>query len=195
MPHIPILFFSFLPVKTFSGVFFREQGMWVGVPYDAAMKQLASTLRAWRLHADLTQEQVGQHIGRGEASVSKYEKAKAVPPFEILSEMADLFGCTTEDLRHGRKPGEPKPEIVPSGTKSLRAQPPSPEPIIDRWPPWLQRVWKAESEWRGRITRQQVIALATAGLKGPLELEKATTEDCILTVVRVLKLMEIGSQL
>jgi len=76
------------------------------------MSVLATTLRRWRSHHGFTQKQVAARIYRGAQAVSKYEKAKAIPPTPILQALAGVLGCTTDDLLHGRLPGEHDPDSV-----------------------------------------------------------------------------------
>ncbi|MCQ5130832.1 helix-turn-helix domain-containing protein [Butyricicoccus faecihominis] len=59
---------------------------------------MGERLRKLRDSYHLTQDQVGKRIGVSGASVSGYENNIAMPPSEVLKELALLFRVTTDYL-------------------------------------------------------------------------------------------------
>lgn len=59
--------------------------------FGAALKKL-------RKSQNLTQEELGLHIGLSKAVVSKYENSIGYPTFDVLIRIADYFGVTTDYL-------------------------------------------------------------------------------------------------
>lgn len=54
-----------------------------------------------RVEAGLTQEQVAEQLSLGREAVARVERGTAVPTVVRLVELAELFGCRTEDLLAG----------------------------------------------------------------------------------------------
>ena len=50
-------------------------------------------LRARRKAVGLTQEQLGNRIGRDQAAISDYERGHNTPSMETLTKLADALGC------------------------------------------------------------------------------------------------------
>lgn len=50
-------------------------------------------LRARRRAVGLTQEQLGNAIGRDQAAISDYERGKNAPSMETLARLADALDC------------------------------------------------------------------------------------------------------
>lgn len=59
--------------------------------FGAVLKQL-------RKSHNLTQQELGLHIGLSKAVISKYENGMGYPTFDILILIADYFGVTTDYL-------------------------------------------------------------------------------------------------
>lgn len=59
--------------------------------FGAVLKQL-------RKSHNLTQEELGLRIGLSKAVVSKYENGMGYPTFDMLIQIADYFGVTTDYL-------------------------------------------------------------------------------------------------
>lgn len=59
--------------------------------FGAVLKQL-------RKSHNMTQEELGSHIGLSKAVVSKYENSLGYPAFDVLIRIADYFGVTTDYL-------------------------------------------------------------------------------------------------
>ncbi len=60
--------------------------------------ELGKKLRALRLNAELTQEQVASRVGVAPQSVSKWELGTAMPDIASLPTIAGVFGVTIDDL-------------------------------------------------------------------------------------------------
>lgn len=57
-----------------------------------------SVLKQLRKSHNLTQEELGLRIGLSKAVVSKYENGMGYPTFDMLIQIADYFGVTTDYL-------------------------------------------------------------------------------------------------
>lgn len=55
-------------------------------------------LKQLRKSHNLTQEELGLRIGLSKAVVSKYENSMGYPTFDMLIQIADYFGVTTDYL-------------------------------------------------------------------------------------------------
>ena len=55
-------------------------------------------LKGLRKNHNLTQKELGSHIGLSKAVVSKYENGLGYPTFDVLIRIADYFGVTTDYL-------------------------------------------------------------------------------------------------
>lgn len=55
-------------------------------------------LREWRLHRDMTQEELAERIGADKGTLSKWENAKRGMNTDILAELAFALRCTVPDL-------------------------------------------------------------------------------------------------
>ena len=60
--------------------------------------ELGKKIRQLRFKAGLTQEQLGEKLGIGAQSVSKWENAVAMPDITTLPLLAEVFGVTIDDL-------------------------------------------------------------------------------------------------
>ncbi len=60
--------------------------------------ELGKKIRQLRFKAGLTQEQLGEKLGIGAQSVSKWENAAAMPDITALPLLAEIFGVTIDDL-------------------------------------------------------------------------------------------------
>lgn len=61
-------------------------------------KQMADNLKYLRKFHNLTQDEVASIISKDRSSIAKYESAKAVPPFDILSSFSKLYKVTIDEL-------------------------------------------------------------------------------------------------
>ena len=60
--------------------------------------ELGKKIKALRLRAGLTQEQLAEKLGIGPQSVSKWENAVSLPDISALPCLAEIFGVTIDDL-------------------------------------------------------------------------------------------------
>lgn len=60
--------------------------------------EFGENLKALRKQRNLTQADLGLHIGLSKAVISKYENGLGYPTFDILIRFADFFGVTTDYL-------------------------------------------------------------------------------------------------
>ena len=60
--------------------------------------ELGKKIKQLRFKAGLTQEQLGEKLGIGAQSVSKWENAVAMPDISTLPMLAEIFGVTIDDL-------------------------------------------------------------------------------------------------
>ncbi|MFJ8144700.1 helix-turn-helix transcriptional regulator [Streptomyces sp. NPDC096048] len=61
-------------------------------------RQIGERIRAARLHAALTQEQLGERVGRDRRTIHRWEYAQRVPDLEDLLLLADAVGVPLRDL-------------------------------------------------------------------------------------------------
>jgi transcriptional regulator with XRE-family HTH domain len=64
----------------------------------ARRREIGARLRAARLHANLTQLQLGERIGRDHRTIHRWEYALRVPNLEDLLLIADATGVPLADL-------------------------------------------------------------------------------------------------
>ena len=62
------------------------------------MLVLANRLRQWRKKLHYTQQDMAGFLSVHRTSYTKYETGTVDPPLEILCRMADVLGCTTDEL-------------------------------------------------------------------------------------------------
>lgn len=58
----------------------------------------ASNIRRLRTEAGLTQLELAEKLCYSDKSISKWERAEALPDISVLKEMADLFGVSVDEL-------------------------------------------------------------------------------------------------
>ena len=68
----------------------------------------ASNLIKLRQSASLTQAELAEKINYSDKSVSKWERAEAIPDAYVLKQLAELFGVTVDDLLTSYDSWEPK---------------------------------------------------------------------------------------
>ncbi len=64
----------------------------------ARRRQIGERLRAARLHANLTQQQLGERIGRDHRTIHRWEYARSAPDLEDLLLLADVLGVPLPQL-------------------------------------------------------------------------------------------------
>jgi len=60
--------------------------------------ELMDTIKTLRIHAGLTQEQLGKLLGLGQSAVSMWEAGERLPRADMLPELSRILGCTIDDL-------------------------------------------------------------------------------------------------
>ena len=60
--------------------------------------ELGKKIRQLRFKAGLTQEQLGEQLGIGAQSVSKWENGVSMPDITALPLLAEIFGISIDDL-------------------------------------------------------------------------------------------------
>lgn len=58
----------------------------------------AERIRALRLSAGLSQQELGRRLGVSAVAVGKWERGQTQPDIPSLTRMADIFGTTIDDL-------------------------------------------------------------------------------------------------
>lgn len=58
----------------------------------------AERIRALRLSAGLSQQELGRQLGVSAVAVGKWERGQTQPDIHSLTRMADIFGTTIDDL-------------------------------------------------------------------------------------------------
>ena len=56
------------------------------------------TLKAARVNAGMTQEEVAKKIKKSKNTIVNYENGKSTPDIETGKALAALFGCSVDDL-------------------------------------------------------------------------------------------------
>lgn len=56
------------------------------------------TLKAARVNANLTQEEVAKKLKKSKNTIVNYENGKSVPDIETGKAIAVLYGCSVDDL-------------------------------------------------------------------------------------------------
>jgi len=64
----------------------------------ARRRQIGERLRAARIHANLTQLELGQRIGRDHRTIHRWEYAQRAPNLEDLLLLAEAVGVPLADL-------------------------------------------------------------------------------------------------
>ena len=59
---------------------------------------MAMLLKAARINAEKTQEEVGLHIGKSKATIRSYETYKSKPSIENAKKIAEFYGMTIDDI-------------------------------------------------------------------------------------------------
>lgn len=59
---------------------------------------MAMTPKAARINVGLTQSESAKAIGISKNTLSGYETGKTMPKLDVAIKMAELYGCTLDDL-------------------------------------------------------------------------------------------------
>ena len=68
----------------------------------------ASNLIKLRTEAGMTQADLGEKINYSDKTVSKWERAEALPDASVLKKMAEIFGVSVDYLINSHDQWEPK---------------------------------------------------------------------------------------
>lgn len=71
-------------------------------------------IREYRRKNNITTTELGKLIGLSQSSISNFELGKSIPRIESLEKMADVFGCSVNDLIE-------KENYVPENQRSYKA--------------------------------------------------------------------------
>ena len=67
------------------------------------MERLKISYKAARYNADLTLEQARVLIGVNRETLSNYENGITIPRADVLSKMAEVYGCSVADFKEVKK--------------------------------------------------------------------------------------------
>jgi len=67
------------------------------------MRDIGGRLEQIRTTLDLTQTEMGEKLGKGKGSISKYENGDASPPLATLLKYAEIGGTTLDWIFTGKK--------------------------------------------------------------------------------------------
>lgn len=59
---------------------------------------MAILLKAARINAEKTQQEVAEHIGKTKQTVANYECYKSKPDVETAQKIADFYGMSVDDI-------------------------------------------------------------------------------------------------
>lgn len=81
----------------------------------------ASNLIKLRTGAGLTQAELGAALNYSDKTISKWERGEAIPDAYVLTQIAEIFGVTVDDLLSSHDKWEPAPETdgVPEKSYSV----------------------------------------------------------------------------
>lgn len=85
----------------------------------------AERIRALRLQAGMSQQELGARLGVSAVAVGKWERGQTQPDIHSLTKMADIFGTTIDDLcdyAPARPAEEPNVQIMARAFRQLTAE-------------------------------------------------------------------------
>lgn len=59
---------------------------------------MAILLKAARINAGKTQEEVGAYVGKSKVTIRSYESYKSKPDVETAKKIADFYGMSVDDI-------------------------------------------------------------------------------------------------
>ena len=62
------------------------------------MWKMAILLKAARINAEKTQEEVGEHVGKSKVTIRNYENYTSKPDVETAQKIAEFYGLTVDDI-------------------------------------------------------------------------------------------------
>ncbi|MEA5145643.1 MAG: helix-turn-helix transcriptional regulator [Candidatus Limiplasma sp.] len=60
--------------------------------------RLYLNIKEKRVQMNMTQETLAHKVGVKRTTISRYETSGRTPPIAIIKQIADVFGCTVDDL-------------------------------------------------------------------------------------------------
>ena len=60
---------------------------------------MAMTMRAARVNAGLKQSEAAKALNISKNTLSNYENSKTVPDIEMAKQMAEIYGCSVNDIK------------------------------------------------------------------------------------------------
>lgn len=73
---------------------------------------IGENIKKLRESRKLKQEQLGNHIGVGGATISSWGTGRTEPNMGNTQALADLFGISTDELIYGKKISSPKSQWI-----------------------------------------------------------------------------------
>ncbi len=83
---------------------------------------LKDKLRQFRLERGCTQAELARLLGTSPSAVGMYEQGRRKPDAEMLTRIAALFRCTTDELLDLERPSEVN-EVLDNFARTLERQP------------------------------------------------------------------------
>ena len=83
---------------------------------------LKDKLRQFRLERGCTQAELARLLGTSPSAVGMYEQGRRKPDAEMLTRIAALFRCTTDELLDLERPSEVN-EVIDNFARTLERQP------------------------------------------------------------------------
>lgn len=80
----------------------------------------AERIRALRLGAGLSQQELGNRLGVSAVAVGKWERGQTQPDIRSLTRMADIFGTTIDDLCDHAAPAQPESQNIQLMARAFR---------------------------------------------------------------------------
>ena len=158
---------------------------------------IGEKIKQYRINSNMTQKDLADQLHVTNQAVSRWENDEAEPSFDTLRSMADLFGCTINDL-FDMKGKDPEPvrevkvieRVVPQETKQVLALcEKCNKPIYDTED--IHRFQKRV--YNGRTSHMQDYLYCTACNAARLEEERANAEAKRATEITMLKKRRLRS--
>ena len=81
-------------------------------------QNVAKNLTELRQKHGMTQTELAEKLNYSDKAVSKWERAESLPDVAVLTQIADLFGVTLDELVHGESPQEQPQDDLPVKTRN-----------------------------------------------------------------------------
>ncbi len=92
-------------------------------PPQELLSRLSNRLRAYRHHAELTQEALAERAGIQVETVSRLENGRQLPSLGMLHRLTGVLGCSFGDLLDAAPP-DASPGVDPEVLLQLQTLPP-----------------------------------------------------------------------